>query len=128
MADPSLVEIQGLESGGTYSSTIGATYVFTPSFVMDAYYGYSRQDTTSEQPRLEEKIGSELLGIPGTNGPDGWKAAGRDFRLRALPRWGLMRTTCPITGAIPSINTQQTSTGLAALIVCGSAWTLQTAS
>ncbi len=36
----------GNGSGGTYSSTIGATYVFTPTFVMDAYYGYSRQDTS----------------------------------------------------------------------------------
>jgi hypothetical protein len=59
----------GEGTGGTYSTTVGGTYVFSPSFVVDAYFGYTRSDTSSEQPRLDEKLGSEFLGIPGTNGP-----------------------------------------------------------
>jgi hypothetical protein len=58
----------GEGDGGTYSSTIGGTYVFSPRFVMDAYYGYTRGDTSSQQPRLEEKLGLDFLKIPGTNG------------------------------------------------------------
>ena len=59
----------GMGSGGTYSSTVGGTYVASPNFVIDAYFGYTRIDTSSEQPRLDEKLGLDFLGIPGTNGP-----------------------------------------------------------
>jgi hypothetical protein len=85
----------GNGSGGTYSSTIGATYVFTPSFVMDAYYGYSRQDTTSEQPRLEEKIGSELLGIPGTNGSRRLEGGWPRFQITSFATLGVNEDYMP---------------------------------
>ncbi|MGH9338563.1 MAG: TonB-dependent receptor domain-containing protein, partial [Acidobacteriota bacterium] len=55
--------------GGTYGTTIAANYVFTPTFVVDANFGYTRKDTSSEQARLDEKVGLDFLGIPGTNGP-----------------------------------------------------------
>lgn len=58
----------GYGDGRTYSLTLAATYVFTPQFIVDAYYGYTRMDTNSQQPRLDEKIGLDFLGIPGTNG------------------------------------------------------------
>jgi hypothetical protein len=35
---------------------------------MDAHYGWARQGTSSEQPGLGTNIGSDVLGIPGTNG------------------------------------------------------------
>ena len=54
--------------GNTYSLTTAVTYIFTPSLIVDAYYGWTRADTTSEQARLDEKIGTDILGIPGTNG------------------------------------------------------------
>jgi len=54
--------------GGTYSLTVAGTYVFSSHFIVDAYYGYTRIDTSSEQPRLDEKLGLDFLGIPGTNG------------------------------------------------------------
>ncbi|MBI3678795.1 MAG: TonB-dependent receptor [Acidobacteria bacterium] len=58
----------GKGDGGTYSSTVGGTYVMSPSLVIDAYFGYTRIDTSSQQPRLDEKLGLDLLKIPGTNG------------------------------------------------------------
>ncbi len=58
----------GNSDGGTYSSTVGATYVVSPNFIMDGYYGYTRQDTSSAQRRLQENLGRDFLGIPGTNG------------------------------------------------------------
>ena len=54
--------------GNTHSFTGAATYIFSPSLVMDAYYGYTLADTAVEQARLDEKLGSEFLGIPGANG------------------------------------------------------------
>ena len=59
----------GYGNGNTFSYTAAVTYVFTPNLMLDAYYGYTRIDTTIEQARLGEKLGLDFLGIPGTNGP-----------------------------------------------------------
>ncbi|HET8548819.1 MAG TPA: TonB-dependent receptor [Bryobacteraceae bacterium] len=59
----------GTGFGGTYSGTIAATYVVTPNFIIDGNYGYTLMDTNVEQGRLDEKLGLEFLGLPGTNGP-----------------------------------------------------------
>jgi hypothetical protein len=58
----------GVGFGNTFSFTGAATYLFTPTLIMDAYYGWTRGDTSIEQARLDEKIGLDVLGIPGTNG------------------------------------------------------------
>ncbi|MBI3683591.1 MAG: TonB-dependent receptor [Acidobacteria bacterium] len=54
--------------GNTHSFTGAATYILTPNLIMDAYYGYTLADTAVEQARLDEKLGLDFLGIPGTNG------------------------------------------------------------
>lgn len=58
----------GTSNGGTYSTTMAVNYVLSPTFVIDAYFGYTRMDTSSEQGRLDENLGLDLLKIPGTNG------------------------------------------------------------
>jgi hypothetical protein len=58
----------GTSDGGTYSSTIAANYVVTPHLIVDAYFGYTRMDTSSQQGRLGENLGLDFLKIPGTNG------------------------------------------------------------
>ncbi len=55
----------GTGFGNTYSGTISLTHVFTPNFVLDGYYGYTLVDTNVEQQRLDENLGSTVLGIPG---------------------------------------------------------------
>ena len=54
--------------GETYSTTIGGTYTFMPNLVMDAYFGFTRQGTASEQADVGKNVGLDVLGIPGTNG------------------------------------------------------------
>ena len=58
----------GTSDGGTYSNTVAANYVVSPSFIIDAYFGYTRMDTSSQQGRLDENLGRDFLKIPGTNG------------------------------------------------------------
>ena len=58
----------GTSDGGTYTTTIAGNYVVSPNFIIDAYFGYTRQDTSSQQGRLDENLGLTLLKIPGTNG------------------------------------------------------------
>jgi hypothetical protein len=59
---------EGNGSGNTYSVTLAGTYVLSPTFIVDANFGYTRMDTGVEQPGLGRNLGLEVLGIPGTNG------------------------------------------------------------
>ena len=58
----------GHGAGDTYRATGLVTYTFSPNFLMDAHFGYARQGTSSQQSRLNEQVGLNVLGIPGTNG------------------------------------------------------------
>ncbi|HEX5412462.1 MAG TPA: TonB-dependent receptor [Terriglobia bacterium] len=58
----------GKGSGNTYRTTIMGTYTFSPNFLMDAHFGWAKQGTQSVQNDLGKNIGSDVLGIPGTNG------------------------------------------------------------
>ncbi len=77
----------GTGHGNTYRVTVMGTYIFSPTFFMDAHYGYARQGTNSEQPGLGQNFGRDTLGIPGTNGTrtfeSGWPTfefqGGSDF-------------------------------------------------
>lgn len=60
---------EGHGSGRTYGLTWAGTYVFSPTFIVDANFGYTRMDTGVEQPGLDRNLGLEVLGIPGVNGP-----------------------------------------------------------
>ena len=71
----------GHGQGNTYSLTTAATYVLTPSIVVDAYFGWTQAQTTSEQARLNEKIGLDILGIPGTNGTSKLKGGWPRFEI-----------------------------------------------
>jgi outer membrane receptor protein involved in Fe transport len=66
----------GKGTGDTYTITGSASYVLAPNFVIDAYTGITLINSYSNPPRVDEKLGLEYLGIPGTNGPDkvygGW--------------------------------------------------------
>ena len=58
----------GVATGHSTSFTGAATYVMRPNLVLDAYYGFTRAKADSRQPRLDEKVGLDFLGLPGTNG------------------------------------------------------------
>jgi hypothetical protein len=69
----------GHGSGDTYSATFGGTYTLSPTFVIDAYFGFTRQGTSSEPPGTGKNIGSDVLGIPGTNGTRGFESGWPEF-------------------------------------------------
>ncbi len=54
--------------GPTYSGTISTTYVASPNLVFDAYFGSTLVDSNAFGGNLDQRIGLDLLGIPGTNG------------------------------------------------------------
>ncbi len=75
--------------GNTFSGTLSATYVVSPSLLLDAYFGYTLMDTNVEQPRLDEKVGLDLLKIPGTNGPRRFEGGWPRFRIDGFDDFGL---------------------------------------
>ncbi|MFB3920612.1 MAG: TonB-dependent receptor domain-containing protein [Terriglobia bacterium] len=74
---------EGHGHGNTYRFTIMGTYTFTPNLVMDAHFGYAKQGTSSEQPGLGTNIGSDVLGIPGTNGTRAFESGWPQFDINA---------------------------------------------
>lgn len=71
----------GHGTGLTYSMTAAATYVITPHLIADAYFGWTSPESDSEQARLNEKIGLDFLGIPGTNGSGKLKGGWPRFQI-----------------------------------------------
>ncbi|RZU29062.1 TonB-dependent receptor [Edaphobacter modestus] len=55
----------GTGVGMIYSGTISATYIFTPHLIVDANYGYTRNNADGTQQLLDQNLGYTLLGIPG---------------------------------------------------------------
>jgi len=78
----------GMGSGGNGRSstqvqvgTIGYTWTLTPRLLVDGNLGFSRFGQNVEPPDYGKNIGSEVLGIPGTNGPDIRQSGFPDFRV-----------------------------------------------
>ena len=69
--------------GNTYSSTFGGTYTFTPTFILDAYFGFTHQGTASEQVGLGKNVGLDVLGIPGTNGARKFESGWPEFQFNS---------------------------------------------
>jgi outer membrane receptor protein involved in Fe transport len=66
----------GTGLGDTYTFTGSMSYVLAPTFLIDAYLGVTTIEVLSEPDRLDENLGLDFLGIPGTNGSNvlygGW--------------------------------------------------------
>lgn len=60
----------GSDGGTVRSATIGLTHVLSPSFLLDAHLGYTRQVQLGHDNFYGTNVGSDVLGIPGTNGSD----------------------------------------------------------
>lgn len=60
----------GLAPGRIQSTAIGGTYTITPSLLLDGNIGFTRQRLGAENIDIDTNYGLDVLGIPGTNGPD----------------------------------------------------------
>jgi hypothetical protein len=62
----------GRAPGRTQVLGLGLTYIFSPTLLLDANFGYTHQVLGAEAPDIDENIGSDpdKMNIAGTNGPD----------------------------------------------------------
>jgi Carboxypeptidase regulatory-like domain/TonB dependent receptor len=62
----------GLGDGSTLVQIagMGSTYTVSPTFLIDGVFGWTRFGQDVEPPDLGTNFGLDVLGIPGTNGPD----------------------------------------------------------
>jgi hypothetical protein len=62
----------GLGTGNTLVQIagIGQTYTVSPTFLIDGVFGWTRFGQDVHPPDLGTNFGLDVLGIPGTNGPD----------------------------------------------------------
>ncbi len=79
----------GVGTGNTFSWTLAGTYIFSPRLIIDAYYGWTRMDTSVEQGRLDEKLGLDFLGIPGTNGSRRFEGGWPQFAVASYTQLGV---------------------------------------
>jgi hypothetical protein len=81
--------------GNTYSGTFSTTYVASPSLVFDGYYGYTLMDSNVAQVGLEENIGRDLLGIPGTNGTRTFEGGWPRLQIDGFEQLGIPNNFMP---------------------------------
>jgi hypothetical protein len=81
--------------GNTYRLTVMGTYIFSPTFLMDAHYGWAKQGTASEQPGLGKNIGLDVLGVPGTNGTRAFESGWPTFEFEDFATVGVNENFMP---------------------------------
>jgi hypothetical protein len=91
---------EGIGDTNVNIPTVGFTYTFSPTFLMDGVFGYSRFDQTVGIPGQDKNVGLDVWGIPGTNGG---RQYADDPRYGGLPlinghgfdNWGVAATWAP---------------------------------
>ncbi len=81
--------------GGTWSGTLATTYTIKPTFLIDAYFGYTLMDTNIEQPGLGPNRGRDELKIPGTNGTRFFESGFPGFGIGGFSAFGSTETYMP---------------------------------
>jgi hypothetical protein len=81
--------------GETWSSTIAATYMVSPNFVIDGHFGLTLMDTSVEQPLLDRNVGRDELGLPGTNGTRRFEGGLPTFNINGFTVFGSDSSVMP---------------------------------
>ena len=85
----------GTGRGKTHNFSLGATYTVTPNLVVDANFGFVRMNTGVEHSDIDQNVGRDLLGIPGTNGTRRWEGGFPRFEVSNYAIYGVSETYMP---------------------------------
>jgi hypothetical protein len=87
----------GVGSGNTYGVTVAGVYTVNTNFIIDGNVGYTKQGTSSEQGFLDQKIGLDVLKIPGTNGARDFENGWPRFAISGFANMGVQDAFMPYT-------------------------------
>ena len=90
--------------GLSYNIAVAGTYTVSPTFVLDANFGFNKFNTVDLQRDIDKKIGLDVLGIPGTNGPDKYQGGWPGFTVTNFTALGYSSATQPISWHDHSVN------------------------
>ncbi len=76
--------------------TLGQTWTLTPQMVFDQTFGYTRFDQEVYGADFGTNYGSDLLGIPGTNGPDPRQSGMPAFQFNTFTNYGNTNSWMPL--------------------------------
>jgi hypothetical protein len=79
--------------GSTYSATVSTTYVASPTFVVDAWFGYTLQEINAEQIGADQNFAQDVLGIPGTNGTSRFSGGMAHISINGFSALGYPQTS-----------------------------------
>ncbi|MDA2928099.1 TonB-dependent receptor, partial [Acidobacteria bacterium AH-259-G07] len=85
----------GFGTGTTWTWGYGANYIVSPNFIIDGNFGWAKFGTDSRNPFLDQNIGLDVLGIPGTNGTAFWAGGFPRFDLSGYNDYGTRETYMP---------------------------------
>jgi carboxypeptidase family protein/TonB-dependent receptor-like protein len=85
----------GRGEGNTYNVSAGANYTLSSTLILDAHVGFVRMNTGVEQSDIGENKGLNLLGLPGTNGPNSYEGGTPLFDLDTYADLGTTDTFMP---------------------------------
>lgn len=74
--------------GKVINSTTTYSYVLAPSLVLDGYFGFTQEPTSAEPYNLGKDWGSDVFGIPGTNGQGVLYSGWPEFDVTGQSNWG----------------------------------------
>jgi hypothetical protein len=67
---------------------IGFTHTMSPTFLLDGNLGFARRGQAQKVPMLGTNFGLDVLGIPGTNGPDIRQSGQPNFAVSGYQNFG----------------------------------------
>jgi Carboxypeptidase regulatory-like domain len=87
----------GNSDGSVWNAGATAAYTFTPAFIVDSYFGFTRENYNEVPGRSSEKVGLDYLKIPGTNGSRSQDGGWPRFNVNNYAAMGIGQTNVPIS-------------------------------
>ncbi|HMV47255.1 MAG TPA: TonB-dependent receptor, partial [Blastocatellia bacterium] len=87
----------GTATGKTYGATFAGVYTVNSNLIIDGNVGYTKLGTSSRQGFLDQKVGSDILKIPGTNGSRDFENGWPRFAISGFANLGVQDAFMPYT-------------------------------
>lgn len=85
----------GIGWGKTHNISAGTTFTLSPSLVLDANVGFVRMNANVEHTDIGLNQGTDLLGLPGTNGPNAYEGGMPRFSPSGYTAMGVASAVMP---------------------------------